>query len=234
MKRPRRDGLSADCDGVRVVHDERKGLRGVPLIAIVASTLLAAFLLLLRVGPSTPPAGPEPGKRVAVAIPMRAGGLDAVAEKIPVLPPRRASVVRRPAVEVARTSRAAELDRVTDEKSHPDVEARDYIAALRESGETAGLAAFPLPGTRPPRAGVIVPADYELPEGFARHYQATDDGRQLDPVLVVAPGYEIVDDADEAIALTEGRIVPPEYAPPDLPVQMLEVPPEHQQGEDAR
>lgn len=119
-------------------------------------------------------------------------------------------------------------------ENEPDVAAGDYIAALRESGETAGFAAFPPPGSRPPRAGVVVPPEYDLPEGFARHYQTTDDGRRLDPILVVAPGYEIVDDAGEPVDLTDDRVVPPEYAPSDLPVRMLEVPFEPGSGEEER
>jgi hypothetical protein len=115
-----------------------------------------------------------------------------------------------------------------------DLDAGDYIQALRKSGETAGVAAFPPPGSRPPRSGVIVPPDYELPEGFARHYQTTDDGRRLDPVLIVAPGYEIFDDEGEPVDLMDDRIVPPEYAPLDLPLQLLEVSDERAAGEDER
>jgi hypothetical protein len=104
------------------------------------------------------------------------------------------------------------------------IDAGEYIDELRKRGETGGMAAFPVPGTNPPRPGVVVPPDYELPEGFARHYQTTDDGRQLEPILVVAPEYEIVDDEGEPVSLADGRIVPPELAPPDLPIRMLEVP----------
>ena len=110
------------------------------------------------------------------------------------------------------------------DEARPEIDARDYIAALKESGETGGIAAFPPPGTRPPRAGVIVPDDYKLPEGFMRHYQSTDDGGQLAPILTLAPGYELVDQSGKPIPLAKDRIVPPELAPPDLPVRMLEVP----------
>ncbi len=114
----------------------------------------------------------------------------------------------------------------------PDIQAGDYIAALRESGETAGLAAFPPPGISPPRSGVVVPDDYDLPEGFARHYQTTDDGRRLDPVLIVAPGYEIVDEIGDPVPLPD-RVVPPEFAPLDLPLEMLEIPPVPDLAEDS-
>jgi hypothetical protein len=146
----------------------------------------------------------------------------------------RVTASRRPQANVAGAAPEPAQAEDTDQTERREIDARDYIAALRESGETAGLAAFSPPGTRPPRSGVIVPADYELPEGFARHYQSTDDGQQLAAVLVVAPGYEILDDAGDPVALTDGYIVPPEYAPSDLPLQILDVPSDHDPGEDAR
>jgi hypothetical protein len=147
------------------------------------------------------------------------------------------SVRRRPPARQRRAGDdglpATEVEAVPGAGERVEVPAGDYIAALRASGETAGVAAFPPPGTRPARSGILVPPDYQLPEGFARHYQSTDDGRQLAPVLIVAPGFEIVDGAGEPVAL-EDRIVPPEYAPPDLPVEMLEVPVEPDPGTTAR
>lgn len=228
-RKPQRGNLSRDPDGVRVVFREPTGRRVAVLLAVVGSGVLAAFLLLRA---------DSPGESVAVVnepagIPVPAVGPEAVhTERHRVLPPRGNVVRSRPKADVARTSTELERSGDVDEKARPEMEARDFIAALRESGETAGLAAFSPPGTRPPRSGVIVPADYELPEGFARHYQTTDDGRRLAPVLVVAPGYEIVDEAGDPVALTDDRIVPPEYAPPDLPVQMLDVPSERDPGEN--
>jgi hypothetical protein len=118
----------------------------------------------------------------------------------------------------------------TNEAVRPEIAAADYIAWLRARGETEGLAAFPPPGTSPPRSGVVVPDDYDLPEGFARHYQTTDDGRQLPPVLAVAPEYDLIGEDGTPIGLREDRIVPPELAPPDLPVRMLEVPKQPARG----
>lgn len=213
-----------------VVYDNRGWLRrGLPLVLIAVTVSLAALLLVREVD------------RPPVAIPdMREGvsensGTDAPPTPIPERvdqPPtraaRRATVRRRaedsvpgnpPPGERQMAEREAE-----PEEERVDIDARDYIAALRDSGATEGLAAFPPPGTRPSRPGVIVPADYVLPEGFARHYQSTDDGRRLAPILTLAPGYELLDDAGDPVPLTDDRIIPPEFAPPDLPVQMLEIP----------
>ena len=89
-------------------------------------------------------------------------------------------------------------------------------------GERAGLAVFPPPGTKPIRQGIIVPDGFELPEGYVRHYQTTDDGRRLPPILMFHPDYEGVDAAGHPIALPGDRIVPPEMVPPGMPVERLE------------
>jgi hypothetical protein len=104
----------------------------------------------------------------------------------------------------------------------PGIDARDYIEALREMGETEGIAAFPPPGTDPPKSGVIVPDDYEMPEGYERYYQYSDDGKPLDPILVYSSDYEFLDEQGDPIPIPEDRVVPPEIAPPDLPLEMLD------------
>src|SRR5689334_3480275 len=40
----------------------------------------------------------------------------------------------------------------------------------------SGIALFPPPGTKPLKRGIIVPEGYQLPPGYVRHYQTTDDG----------------------------------------------------------
>lgn len=80
-----------------------------------------------------------------------------------------------------------------------------------------GIDAFPRPGTKPLQRGLIVPDGYELPPGFVRHYQTTDDGVQLAPILKFHPDH-----------LPQGApadgVVPPELAPPDMPRKWLELP----------
>jgi hypothetical protein len=102
------------------------------------------------------------------------------------------------------------------------------VAALLESARTTeptGIALFPPPGTDPPRAGIIVPEGFALPPGYVRHYQVTDDGKDLPPILMFHPDYHPVDASGAPIALPEDRIVPPELAPPGLPIDVLKVPP---------
>lgn len=120
-------------------------------------------------------------------------------------------------------SRERKADRETEEPL-PEIDAADVIAALVEAGETGGIAAFPPPGTDPVKRGIVVPEDYELPEGYVRHYQATDDGKGLEPILMFSPDYEFQDQDGRAIPLPSDRIVPPELAPPGLPIRTLDVP----------
>jgi hypothetical protein len=105
-----------------------------------------------------------------------------------------------------------------------ELDAGEVIKALREAGETEGIAAFPPPGTDPLKSGIVVPEDYEVPEGYVRHYQTTDDGRQLGAILMFSPDYEFVDSAGRPVPLPADGIVPPDMAPPGLPIRMLELP----------
>jgi len=106
----------------------------------------------------------------------------------------------------------------------PELSARDVIPALIEAGETGGIAVFPPPGTDPPKRGIVVPDDYQLPEGYVRHYQSTDDGKALEPILMFSPDFEFLDQNGKRIALPDDLVVPPELAPPGLPIRTLDVP----------
>jgi hypothetical protein len=101
---------------------------------------------------------------------------------------------------------------------------RDVIDGLKAAGETGGLAAFPPPGTDPIKTGLVVPEGFELPKGYMRYYQTTDDGKRLEAILMFSPDYEFVDDSGKPIALPKDGIVPPEMAPPGLPLRPLEIP----------
>src|SRR5262249_61004785 len=89
-------------------------------------------------------------------------------------------------------------------------------------GEHAGLGVFPPPGTKPVKRGIVVPDDFELPEGYVRHYQTTDDGRRLPPILMFHPDYAGVDASGKPVAIPEDRVVPPEMAPTRLPIRILD------------
>ena len=69
-----------------------------------------------------------------------------------------------------------------------------------------------------------MPEEFELPEGYVRHYQTTDDGKQLPAILMFHPDYQFVDEHGAPVAVPDDHIVPPSMAPPGLRPEMLDVP----------
>ncbi|HEX2569372.1 MAG TPA: hypothetical protein VH877_07415 [Polyangia bacterium] len=90
--------------------------------------------------------------------------------------------------------------------------------------ERSGIKLFPPPGTKPIKRGILVPEDFELPPGYLRHYQTTDDGQQVPAILMFHPDYKPLDKHGVPLPLPEDRVVTPELAPPGLPIKFLEVP----------
>jgi hypothetical protein len=215
---------TVDEDGVRTVEDGRlrQAVRviGVAAVGVVVATVLA--IVAIRRSPQAagrrdvvPPAGEEAAPPVA--------DVPAAARPPHAVPSAPASSTPRAPV---RAARKKGLPPPAAEEPPPprELSAKDVIPALRAAGETGGIAAFPLPGTKPTKTGIVVPDDFELPEGYVRHYQTTDDGKQLPPILMVHPDYALVDASGQPVATPEDGVVPPELAPPGLPVRMLEVP----------
>jgi hypothetical protein len=100
----------------------------------------------------------------------------------------------------------------------------DVIERLHQKGVYSGLGAFSPPGTSPPLAGLAVPEDFVLPQGYVRHHQATDDGQRIEAMLMFAPGFQLFDAAGRPIAMPANRVVPPELAPPGLTVRRIVIP----------
>jgi hypothetical protein len=98
------------------------------------------------------------------------------------------------------------------------------IERLHERGIYSGLGAFSPPGTRPPMIGLAVPEDFELPPGYVRHHQATDDGQRIEAILMFAPDFQLYDAAHNPIDMPKDRIVPPELALPGLPIRRIVIP----------
>jgi hypothetical protein len=102
----------------------------------------------------------------------------------------------------------------------------EVISRLHAAGVRSGLGAFSPPGTRPPLVGVAVSDDFELPPGYVRHYQATDDGQRIEPILMYAPDHPLmVAAAGQTALLAQDRVVPADRLPTGLPVRMVVVPP---------
>jgi len=178
------------------------------LVVVRLSASDPAVATVLAPPPAPAPAAPSgpSAERVAAAV----GGT---------APVRRAP--DPPAAPRRRPAPGPEPDAAREEL---EVDAADAIQVLRDEGVTGGIAAFGLPGTDPPKPGVIVPDDFELPEGFVRHFQTTDDGEQLPAILTVHPDYDLVDHTGRIVPRPPDGIVPPELAPAGLPIEILEVP----------
>ncbi|KQV82222.1 hypothetical protein ASD15_09180 [Massilia sp. Root351] len=122
-----------------------------------------------------------------------------------------------------------DADRSRDLKSyvvrgeHPSM--GEVIKRLHERGVHTGLGAFPPPGTSPPLVGLAVPENFALPPGYVRHHQATDDGQRIEAILMFAPDFQLYDAAGQPVTMPKDRVVPPELAPPGLPLRRVAIPP---------
>jgi hypothetical protein len=214
---PRKTKSRVDADGVKVV--EVAGVRrSVWLIALALLLVVAASVLAWRVGLRADAPGVEPESEVAVdtaRAPAAAGS--ALAAPRAVAKPRAHTVQRREPAPTAPPPASNEA---------PPAEP-PQLPELPDGpvGGPSGIAAFPPPGTDPPKVGILVPDDFELPDGYVRHYQATDDGELLPPILMFHPDFEFRDENGQLIELPKDLIVPPELAPPGMPIEPLELPP---------
>jgi hypothetical protein len=100
---------------------------------------------------------------------------------------------------------------------------RELVPSEVPVGEKSGLALF-VPGTKPIKRGIVVPEGFELPPGYVRHYQTTDNGQMLEPILTFHPDHQPLDANGQPLQVPENRVVPVEMAPPGMPIVMLEVP----------
>jgi hypothetical protein len=203
-----------DDDGVRVSPKagaaSRLLLPGLAVAVLVLAVFVGGWLLLAP----TAPLAPAPA--VSSAAPS-------APDAAPVLAAR--PVVAAPA-EVAELPSEDPNDLATYFRpGDPEPTGAEVIGALHDLGIRTGLGAFDPPGTSPPLEGLAVPADYPLPEGYVRHHQFTDEGVAIEPILMFAPDFTLFDADGRPIAMPADRVVPPELAPPDLPIRRVRVPP---------
>jgi len=136
----------------------------------------------------------------------------------------------------AATAPVARIPRLRDPNGDQTPDLADYInegerptmaeviQRLHAAGVRTGLGAFNPPGTRPPLIGLAVPDNFELPPGYVRHHQATDDGQRIEPMLMFSPDAKTVVVNGRSVAVPADRVVPPELAPPGLPIRRIAVP----------
>lgn len=205
---------SPDGDGVRVIPKARTAGRSALYGSLVAAAAVVAVVAWYLLAPVTP-AAPAPST-VEVATdqapappaaprPRRPASLTATADDLPNGDPNDLANYFRP--------------------GDPEPTGAELIGALNDVGIRTGIGAFNPPGTSPPLEGLAVPDDYELPEGYVRHHQSTDEGVPIEPILMFAPDFTLYDASGRPIAMPENRVVPPELAPPGLPPRRVRIPP---------
>ena len=213
-------------------------------LAAVAAGLAYAFMSALTPGPgavdNTAPTSPP-------VIIGRSPAAAAAQVPTPAASSANANApLRTPASVAPAPSEAQHISRTRDPNGDLTPDLSDYvnegerptmgevIDRLHQADVRSGLGAFSPPGTRPPLVGLAVPEDFVLPEGYVRHYQATDDGQRIEPILMFSPDHPVFDAAGRPIAIPPDRVVPPELAPPGLPIRRIEIPAPAQPGRSGR
>ncbi len=157
------------------------------------------------------------------------------APSLPASPPLAAAAPAAP--QAAAHARPAAPARAPEGDADPTPDLSSYVARgenpsmaqvierLHQKGIYTGLGAFSPPGTSPPLVGLAVPEDFVLPKGYVRHHQATDDGQRIEAILMFAPDFQLLDANGRPLAMPANRVVPPELAPPGLPIRRIVIPP---------
>ena len=211
--------------------------RGYLALALVVAIGGPAWWLMAPASPgdgapptAVPSAAPRPARapEAATAQPIGAAPVR-IAASAAAAPPAAAVPLPQlpPAPQVSRTrdpngDLTPDLADYVNAGEHPTM--AEVIQRLNAAGVYTGLGAFSPPGTRPPLIGLAVPEDFVLPEGYVRHYQATDDGQRIEPILMFSPDYRWYDAAGQPLPLPVNRVVPQEMAPPGLPIRRIGVP----------
>jgi hypothetical protein len=204
-----------------------------PMFLLIALAIIAGGVAGWWFSQTRPPAAPGPvassapaaAPQVIVPVPLSATASSAAA---PAVKSPVAMAPANPPAPAARRQREAGGDQTPDladylnPGEHPPM--AEVIDRLHAAGVNTGLAAFNPPGTRPPMVGLAVPEDFVLPDGYVRHYQVTDDGERIEPILMFAPGRQFVDAAGQPVAIPANRVVPPELALPGLPIRQVTIP----------
>jgi hypothetical protein len=209
-------------DAVRVAPRDARAARAGMVYTIAAGVLVlggAAFLAMqLLDGDDLAAQTPTTARTDAGSTAQRATALPR-AER---LEPISAAAVQAP--DAATALAGGDLADYVDPNQPPPT-MQDVIRKLNDAGIHSGLGAFNPPGTSPPLIGLAVPEDFPLPPGYVRHYQTTDDGQDIEAILMFSPDFEFFDANGRRIDVPENRVVPPEMAPPGLKPRTITVPP---------
>ncbi len=209
MRRTTEHSRNGD-DGIRVI--DTRAPRKLARLGLGLCAVVGLIVLLWRAEPDAAdpePPVPETGKTAAE--PSAAPGSRVTGK--PVGHPVRITPAPATAPDPADESGERELERKL---------ANEPTYTLSPPGSPkSGMALFPPPGTDPILRGLVVPEDFPLPEGYVRHHQVTDEGLPLPAILMFHPDFDWVDENGARIEIPADRVVPPEYAPEDMPIEWL-------------
>lgn len=213
---------SVDDEGVRILRKPAAQRLGVEarwaagIAAVVGVTVAMSLWISDRERPAAPPVAATPvAGRLAVPTPeARPPIAPDVARQLALPPSDRPIALPAPQGD---PNDLASYFRPGD----PVPSTANLIKAMHQAGLRTGIAAFNPPGTSPPLEGLAVPADFELPPGYVRHHQATDEGETIEPILMFSPDLVLRDAQGRPIPLPANRVVPPELAPPGLPLRWV-------------
>jgi len=226
-----------DGDGVRVIREQRTGLPAATIVKALAATLVVAGIAALVLSPRSPRTIVGHGGDADAMLPAVTATLAAAEPPAAVSAPATVAATRLPQRHAAEPAMSTPRNPDDMPSGDPDDIASyvspgdpaptmtEVIQALHDRGDHTGIGAFNPPGTSPPLQGLAVPEDFDLPPGYVRHHQVTDDGEPLEPILMFSPDGAVVDASGRAIAIPENRVVPPEMAPPGLPLREITIPP---------
>lgn len=206
-----------DGEGVRVVpkpRNERRGTRLWMAVAVVMAATTVAWWVLAPVPSNAPSADADAAAAPATVDQDQGDDL-----------PRAA---RRVATAASADEPQPPSNDPNDLAAHfhpgdPEPTGAEVIEALQQAGIRTGLGAFNPPGTSPPLEGLAVPDSFDLPQGYVRHHQVTDEGVPIEPILMFSPDFTLYDAQGRPIAMPANRVVPPELAPPGLPLHWVRV-----------
>ena len=213
------------------------------LLAVAVGIVFGALAWWWTSSAAPAPVAPAQPAKTAASLPVAASApvhvaaapvVAAASSPAPALQPR----AEPPATPTIPRNRDPNGDQTPDLSDYVNPGERPTMAhvieRLHQAGVYTGLGAFSPPGTRPPLLGLAVPQDFVLPDGYVRHHQATDDGQRIEAILMFAPDRQFFDAAGRPVDIPKDRVVPPELAPPGLPIRRIAVPPPIEPGRPGR
>ena len=208
-----------DGEGVRVVRKPPAARRRRVLVGGAALALAAVAVTWLVLAP-----GREHQRRPA--LPVAADGVPADHAAARSTPSTVQAVAQRGANDPVDGPSGTDPNDLAAyfRPGDPEPTGAELIEALHHVGIRTGIGAFNPPGTSPPLVGLAVPPDFDLPDGYVRHHQVTDEGVALEPILMFSPDFALYDRHGRPLAMPADRVVPPELAPPGLPLRRIRVP----------